>query len=115
MKLSKGKNTLPGRKQVFRSKSEDGFCQKDTIALAEEKIEGDPLLSRVMENGKLSYKLPSLKEIRCSAQENMFQLPAPYKELTNAPTYPVELSLKLQDLIKTLRSQLTQNEILHKS
>jgi len=115
MKLSKDKNTLPGRKQVFRSKSKEGAYQKDTIALAEEKIEGDPLLSRVMENGKLSYKLPSLKEIRCSAQENMFQLPAPYKELTNAPTYPVELSLKLQDLIKTLRSQLTQNEILHKS
>jgi nicotinate phosphoribosyltransferase len=115
MKLSKGKNTLPGRKQVFRSKSEDGFCQKDTIALAEEKIEGDPLLSRVMDNGKLSYKLPSLNEIRCSAQENIFKLPAPYKELSNAPTYPVELSLKLQDLIKTLKSQLTQNEILHKS
>ena len=100
---------------MFRSKSEDGFCQKDTIALAEEKIEGDPLLSRVMDSGKLSYKLPSLNEIRCSAQENIFKLPAPYKELSNAPTYPVELSLKLQDLIKTLKSQLTQNEILHKS
>jgi nicotinate phosphoribosyltransferase len=115
MKLSKGKNTLPGRKQVFRSKSKDGFYQKDTIALAEEKIEGDPLLSKVMDSGKLSYKLPSLHEIRCFAQENIFKLPAPYKELSNAPTYPVELSLKLQDLIKTLKSQLTQNEILHKS
>ncbi len=115
MKLSKDKNTLPGRKQVFRSKSKDGFYQKDTIALTEEKIEGDPLLSKVMDRGKLSYKLPSLLEIRCSAQENIFKLPAPYKELTNAPTYPVELSLKLQDLIKTLKSQLTQNEILHKS
>jgi len=115
MKLSKDKNTLPGRKQVFRSKSKDGFYQKDTIALTEEKIEGDPLLSKVMDRGKLSYKLPSLLEIRCSAQENIFKLPAPYKELTNAPTYPIELSLKLQDLIKTLKSQLTQNEILHKS
>ncbi len=115
MKLSKNKNTLPGRKQVFRSKSKDGFYQKDTIALAEEKIEGDPLLSRVMDRGKLSYKLPSLDEIRCSAQENIFKLPAPYKELTNAPTYPVELTLKLQDLIKTLKSQLTQNEIIYKS
>jgi nicotinate phosphoribosyltransferase len=115
MKLSKDKNTLPGRKQVFRSKSKDGFYQKDTIALAEEKIEGDPLLSKVMDSGKLSYKLPSLHEIRCFAQENIFKLPAPYKELSNAPTYPVELSLKLQDLIKTLKSQLTQNEILHKS
>jgi nicotinate phosphoribosyltransferase len=115
MKLSKDKNTLPGRKQVFRSKSKDGFYQKDTIALAEEKIEGDPLLSKVMDSGKLSYKLPSLHEIRCFAQENIFKLPAPYKELSNAPIYPVELSLKLQDLIKTLKSQLTQNEILHKS
>jgi nicotinate phosphoribosyltransferase len=115
MKLSKDKITLPGRKQVYRSKSEDGENQKDTIALAEEKIEGEPLLLRLMEKGKLSYKLPSLPEIRCAAQENLTKLPAPYKNLTNSPIYPVELSLKLQDLIKTLKSQLIQNEIIQKS
>jgi nicotinate phosphoribosyltransferase len=66
MKLSQDKITLPGRKQVYRSKDNDGVYQKDTIALSEEECEGDPLLTKVMEKGQLSYDLPSLKEIRCS-------------------------------------------------
>ena len=45
MKVSTGKRTLPGIKQVFRTDS------GDTIALAEEDLAGDPLLERVMVDG----------------------------------------------------------------
>jgi nicotinate phosphoribosyltransferase len=113
MKLSKDKITLPGRKQVYRFKNAEGNFEKDVIALANEKVQGEPLLVKVMEKGKLIYNLPSLDEIRATAAENLSKLPEDYKVLTGAPVYPVELSRNLQNLIKTLKRQLTINEINH--
>jgi nicotinate phosphoribosyltransferase len=113
MKLSEGKVTLPGRKQVFRLKDNKGNFAKDIIALADEKMEGEPLLVKVMENGKLTCDLPSLGEIQATASENLSKLPEKYKKLTDAPTYPVELSQALEDLIKRLRRKLTKTEILN--
>jgi nicotinate phosphoribosyltransferase len=113
MKLSEGKATLPGRKQAFRFKDEKGYFAKDVIALADEKMEGEPLLVKVMENGKITYNLPSIGEIRAAASESLSKLPEKYKKLTNASTYPVELSQALEDLIKRLRRKLTKTEILN--
>jgi nicotinate phosphoribosyltransferase len=83
------------------------------IALADEKMEGEPLLVKVMENGKITYNLPSIGEIRAAASESLSKLPEKYKKLTNASTYPVELSQALEDLIKRLRRKLTKTEILN--
>lgn len=113
MKLSKDKITLPGRKQVYRFKNPDGSFEKDVIALADERADGEPLLVKVMENGKLTQKLPTLNEIRAKAAENLSKLPDKYKILTNAPTYPVELSKNLASLVETLKRQLTIKEINH--
>jgi nicotinate phosphoribosyltransferase len=115
MKLSEGKATLPGRKQVFRFKDGKGNFAKDMIALANEKRKGEPLLVKVMENGRITYDLPSLNEIRATALESLSRLPARYKKLTDAPTYPVELSRALEDLIRKLRRNLTKTEILNSS
>ena len=113
MKLSKDKNTLPGRKQVYRFTDSEGNFVKDVIALADEPAVGEPLLVKVMEKGKLTYKLPSLGEIRAVAAENLRKLPQKYHVLTGAPAYPVELSSRLSDLTETLKVQITQNEINH--
>jgi nicotinate phosphoribosyltransferase len=113
MKLSEGKATLPGRKQVFRFKDKKGFFAKDVIALADEKMEGEPLLTKVMEKGKITRALPSLGEIRAAAVESLSKLPEKHKKLTDAPAYPVELSQALEDLIKRLRRKLTKTEILN--
>jgi nicotinate phosphoribosyltransferase len=111
MKLSKDKITLPGRKQVYRFKDTKGNYVKDVIALADEKVDGEPLLIKVVDKGKLTYQLPTLNEIRVYASENLSKLPEECKALTNAQEYPVELSLNLQNLIKTLKQQITQNEM----
>jgi nicotinate phosphoribosyltransferase len=111
MKLSEEKNTLPGRKQVYRFTNQEGMMEKDVIALAEEQMQGDGLLAKVMEKGKLIYNFPSLNDIRTSASENLSKLPERYKALTHAPAYPVELSRNLKLLIKKIRNQLTVNEI----
>jgi nicotinate phosphoribosyltransferase len=47
MKLSKDKNTLPGRKQVYRFTDERDNFVKDIITLANEKSKGEPLLRKV--------------------------------------------------------------------
>ena len=106
MKLSKDKITLPGRKQVFRFKNEEGFFEKDLIGLSDEKVNGEPLLFRVMENGKLIFNLPTISEIRAKAAENVSKLPTEFKVLTNPPVYSVKLSQKLQSLIETTKSQI---------
>jgi nicotinate phosphoribosyltransferase len=111
MKLSHDKNTLPGRKQVYRFKTKDGVFSKDVIALADEPFDGEGLLVEVMQNGKLTSPLPSLEQIRRAASENLSALPDQYHALTNAPVYPVELSQKLQKQIETTKFQLTKNEI----
>jgi nicotinate phosphoribosyltransferase len=111
MKLSEGKVTLPGRKQVYRFKDENGNFSKDVIALTDEKIKGEPLLVKVMEKGEITYDLPSLDEIRATAAENLSKLSEKYKKLTGVPTYPVELSQDLETLIRKLKKKLTKTEI----
>jgi len=110
MKLSEGKITLPGRKQIYRYKDSEGYYMKDMITLADEERGGEPLLVKFMEKGKLIKKLPELKDIRDIAAENLSKLPKQYKKLANAPSYPVELSPKLKNLIKELKAKLSKKE-----
>ncbi|MBC7131460.1 nicotinate phosphoribosyltransferase [Candidatus Bathyarchaeota archaeon] len=106
MKLSEGKITLPGRKQVYRIRGKDGKFVKDIIALESEEIDGEPLLIKVIEKGKLVYKLPSLEEIRQRAMENLASLPEKYKRIKDAAEYPVELSPRLKQLVQELEAKL---------
>ncbi len=111
MKLSKDKNTLPGRKQVHRFKNKSGNFQKDVITLASEDSDGEPLLLKVIDKGKIVYDYPSLQKIRENAKDNLSKLPEKNKTLTHAAPYPVELSKKLNNLVKKLKQQLTISEI----
>ncbi len=110
MKLSEGKITLPGRKQVYRFKDKQNNHVKDVIALADEKLEAEPLLLKVMEDGKATYELPSLDEIQSEAKANLSKLPEKYKRLSNPPIYPVELSKTLEELTNTLTKKLMLKE-----
>jgi nicotinate phosphoribosyltransferase len=110
MKLSEGKVTLPGRKQVYRFKDKNGNFAKDIITLADEKVKGEPLLVKVMEKGEIIYDLPSLDEIRATTVESLSKLSGKYKKLTGAPDYPVELSQDLEVLIRKLKKKLTKTD-----
>jgi nicotinate phosphoribosyltransferase len=112
MKLSEKKVTLPGRKQVYRFKDEKGKFEKDVIALETEKMEGEPLLVKVMEKGEITYDLPSLEEIRVAAAKSLTLLPEKYKKVKKAPEYPVEISQELEKLIAKLEVRIRETEIL---
>ncbi len=110
MKLSQGKITLPARKQVYRVKDRNGIFAKDIIALHDEKVEGTPLLIKVMEKGKIVHKLPSLEQIRNNGLQNLSKLPEKCKQLRKAPRYPVILSPNLKKILKELSSELKKIE-----
>ena len=111
MKLSEGKVTLPGRKQVYRFKDAQGKFEKDVIALADEKVDGEPLMVKVMEKGEVTYDFPSLSEIRAAAAENLSLLPDKYKRVTGAAEYPVEISQNLEKMMTSLKAKLLRTEV----
>ena len=78
-KLSKGKKTIPGRKQVFRKYSRGGLFSKDIIGLYSEKAPKgtQPLLEQIIRNGELTKSLPDMRTIRRYAEERLALLP-PY-------------------------------------
>jgi nicotinate phosphoribosyltransferase len=99
MKLSESKATLPGRKQIFREKKGKELV-RDVIALADEKgIAGEPLLQKVMENGRRIVAPEPLSQCRARCKDEVNGLSEPLTALSKAESpYPVELSPRLQEL-----------------
>ncbi len=100
MKLSTGKETLPGRKQVYRCVDDAGLYSGDTIALATEPPPSDatPLLGEVMRDGRILSPHPTLDESRATFIRNFAALPEAYKALRGAAVYPVDLSPAITEL-----------------
>jgi nicotinate phosphoribosyltransferase len=64
-KLSPGKITLAGEKQVFRKSDPNGRYLEDIIGLRGDIIEqGTPLLKKVMENGEILHPILRCREYR---------------------------------------------------
>jgi len=110
-KKSKGKATLPGRKQVFRNFNE-GIMSGDVIGVENEELAGRPLLLKYMGRGKMIGPRPSLKDIACHAAEQMRALPAYLRGLGPGPDYPVELSAGLKKLQDEVELKLSQTSYL---
>ncbi len=110
MKLSKGKTTLPGLKQIYRQRNEDDKYSKDIISLDSEKIDGEPLLIHAMQKGNVIYDAPSLDDIRKSTLENLLHLHKVYKRLKKTPLYPIVLSPALKKIKSQLARRLKEQE-----
>ena len=107
LKLSTGKASWPGKKQVFRMRDERGQLQKDVIALREENIPGaDPLLQKVMATGEVAVRYPTLEEIRDNFMGEFKRLSDPIKAIRNPASYPVEISPQLTKLREEVGRQL---------
>ena len=99
LKLSPGKVSLPGEKQVWRHADVKGTPSHDVIGLRNERPKaGEPLLQPVMKDGKTISEQPSLKQLQAAFAEEFGKLPDRYKALREPPTYPVEVSSPLQEL-----------------
>jgi len=89
LKLSEGKRTWVGAKQVVRRIGLDGRLAGDTLALEEESIPAGSaaLLDTVMRAGKLTRPHPPLPEIRARCAAQLATLPDGLRRLTDPETY----------------------------
>lgn len=98
MKLSTGKVTAPGRKQVWRGPDED------VLGLAgEEGLRGEPLLEPVLTNGERLGPDPSMDRMRARFAADLETLPAKAKRLARPERVRVRRSPALEELTRATR------------
>lgn len=116
------KVTLPGKKQVHRLFSKDGYLMgADAISLWNEDvpakifhpheahktmdctgIDSEPILKPVMKNGESINRIDSITQIKSYAAQKLSMLPAEYKRFENPHVYKVGISAG----ITTMRDEL---------
>jgi nicotinate phosphoribosyltransferase len=103
MKLSAGKSTYPGRKQVWRV-DRGGAALEDVLGLADELPHpgGRPLLERVMINGRRDRPGAGLGTLRAKCRGEIDELPAAVRRLRGPARYPVRFSDELQGTLERL-------------
>jgi len=98
-KLSPGKVTLAGKKQVFRKSDQNGRYLEDIIGLRDDTMDqGEPLLEKVMEDGKILRPHPPLQAVQDRFKKNFAALDDSYKSITDYKAYPVKLGKRLKNL-----------------
>ena len=106
LKLSSGKASWPGKKQVFRQ-VRDGQMERDIIALRDEGLGGEPLLIEVMKDGKRYGPQPKLLDMRERLAVDLTMLPQNTKALHAPERVTVAISSKLVALRDRVAAQLT--------
>jgi nicotinate phosphoribosyltransferase len=110
MKLSTGKATLPGGKQVFR-----GPDMWDVLALRTERLAGTPLLEPVFLDGRRVGPTRSAAEAVAAAHQHfradLAELPADLRLIRRPGTRRPRVSGKLAEVAERVRTRLCQDEL----
>jgi nicotinate phosphoribosyltransferase len=104
MKRSPGKETYPGRKQVWR-RLEDGIAFEDVIDLDDgepHESSGRPLLTQVIRGGQRETRSETLAELRERSGRAVAELPASVRRLRDPAPYAVRLGDGLLSAIQRL-------------
>jgi nicotinate phosphoribosyltransferase len=107
-KHSPGKETWPGRKQVWRRFDASGTMAGDTISLADANEPGTPLLVEMMRSGKRSGEAPTIAAIRAHAAHELAALPEPLRALAQTAPYPVKIGAPLRALAASFDRSLEE-------
>lgn len=106
-KLSGGKVSYPGCKQVFRRTGPDNKYKEDLVGRCADSYEdATPLLGCVMRDGKRLQPSPELRSVRQYTLAEVAKLPESCRRLHNAVAYPVRFSGKLQELLEEFRNRV---------
>ena len=93
MKNSPGKQSFPGRKQVYRRLDPNGRLAQDVVAGRDEVFDGEPLLKPVMKQGRIiEGAIPTLDSQVDSAERAVDILPSQFRSLEPAHENPVVIS-----------------------
>lgn len=110
LKLSTGKQSLPGKKQVFRVKDGNRLA-KDVVDRRKEIHPGEPLLLQVMERGKRLQEPEALDDIRQRFLDEIEALEEPVKRIESPDRYTVQIGASLQDLTDQVRKEQHRRQI----
>ena len=107
MKLSEGKMSLPGTKQIYRRNDANGTLTGDIIGLSDDTgpVDSQPLLVEVMSGGERTAGSPSLAELRESFRSEFAHLDSRYKDLRQPPHFPVSVSPTLQRMTAEVKEE----------
>ncbi len=110
LKLSHGKTTYPGRKQVWRLANSHGIYTHDVIHLVDDEgsDEGHRLLDRVMVDGQRSRIAPTLSSVQTTTRAQLNRLPAAVRDMQQGEQYPVHRSQGLKRLMTELSDTLRE-------
>ena len=113
MKLSEGKMSLPGTKQVFRRRGPDGMLSGDVIGLDIESgpISSEALLEEVMMDGTPTSPFSTLSELRDRFSEEFALLDSRFKDHHRPPHYTVSISPRLQRMTAEVREEVVLTNV----
>jgi len=97
-KRSEGKQTWPGRKQVYRNYDADGRMAWDVVTLEGDAQPGEPLLMPMMRGGQRLAAAATLADTRSHAAANLARLLEPLRRLQEPYDYRVEIASALHKL-----------------
>lgn len=106
-KLATGKLSYPGKKQTFR-RIEGTRYLGDIIGLEEEDL-GQKLLIKMIDQGKSSYDLPTLQQIRDYLKNEISHFPREMFSIKKYRSYPVKTSAKLENLFQKAKIEQLKN------
>ena len=111
MKLSAGKRTYPGAKQLWRVYGPGGPV-RDVVGLAGEAAprDGEPLLTCVVRGGVRQQPTRGIHQIRDACQSAVARLPEGVRRHRDAAAYPVALSAALERLAATVAAELSTSD-----
>jgi len=96
-KLSAGKATWPGRKQVFRQRDQR-VMRGDVLTLPDDPQDGEALIVAVMRRGRRLAAAETLDAIRARCAGDLALLPADTRSLVPQTVYPVTIAPALRAL-----------------
>src|SRR5690606_41403500 len=97
-KRSPGKETWPGRKQVYRRYGADGRIERDVVTLVAEPRDGEPLLVPVLRRGQPVRALPDLAGAREHRARSRATVPAALRSLDRPAAFAVEIDASVTRL-----------------
>ncbi len=101
-KVSQGKATWPGRKQVWRRYDGEGRMAGDVLTLVDDPQEGEALLRPVMRAGRRLAPPTPIEKLRARCASELERLPPHLQRLETEPPYEVAVAPALERLAREL-------------
>ena len=116
MKLSPGKRTYPGRKQVWRV-HDASTSTHDVLGIAEEvgPPDADPLLCCVMRDGRRETGVSAVTDLQARCAAAVGGLPVQVRRLEAPESYRVVVSAHLDRLSRAVARRLEQSAVVDRS